>query len=97
MSSLKVIGVTLLAAGAGAAAALLYAPDSGKLTRRRIGRALDRKRIALAQRGTESAHRASHFVDEQVDAGRRAVAEAGAQIAESLESGRRKVARLVGA
>jgi len=41
-SAVRIIGITVVAAAAGACAALLLAPQSGERTRRQIGRKMER-------------------------------------------------------
>lgn len=70
-------------AAIGAAIALLYAPESGHVTRRKIGRKLDEHRDKLAESGREVFDRGKEFLDK----GRRIADEAS----EVLESGRKLV------
>ena len=53
MSRLRYVGVALVAGTVGAAVALLMAPDSGRNTRRRLGRSLARERHSrrISRRG----------------------------------------------
>lgn len=70
-------------AAIGAAIALLYAPEAGEDTRRRIGRKLDEHRDRLAESGREVLDKGKELLDK----GRRVADEAS----EVLESGRKLV------
>ncbi len=70
-------------AALGASIALLYAPASGKYTRRRIGRTLDEQRDRLAESGRDVFDRGKDLIEK----GRR-VAD---QASDVLESGRKLV------
>jgi gas vesicle protein len=106
MTSLKYVGVVLLAGTVGAAIALLVAPESGEVTRRRIRKRLDRERNRLMRKGRAAMEDAGEFLEDQVDAGRKvieaqvqtgkkAIEEAAESVIDQLEHGRKSVAKLV--
>lgn len=70
-------------AAIGAAIALLYAPDPGEVTRRKIGRKVNDQRDRLAESGREILDRGKEYIDK----GRKLADEA----ADVLESGRKLV------
>lgn len=70
-------------AAIGAAIALLYAPESGHTTRRRIGRKFEEHRDRLSESGREILDRGKEYVER----GRKLADEAS----EVLESGRKLV------
>jgi gas vesicle protein len=70
-------------AAIGASIALLYAPSSGEVTRRRIGRKVNEQRDRLAESGRDLLDRSKDVIDR----GKRMAEEA----ADVLESGRKIV------
>ena len=64
MSRMRYVGVALVAGTVGAAVALLMAPDSGRNTRRRMARRLERERVALLRRSRQMVARAVDQLEE---------------------------------
>jgi gas vesicle protein len=100
------VGVALVAGTVGAAVALLMAPDSGRNTRRRLGRKLERERIALMRRSRrmvaqaedqldEKVEKASRYLEAQVKRGQKAVAEVAEEAVEGFEQGKKKLNKMV--
>ena len=105
MSRLRYVGVALVAGTVGAAVALLMAPDSGRNTRRRVSRRLERERQALVRRSRQMIARAedqlddkvkeaSRYLDEQVKRGQKVVASVAEDAADQYEQGKKKINKL---
>lgn len=98
--NLKYVGVALVAAGVGAAVALLVAPDNGPATRRRILKRMQRERKALAREGRRLMDDARSYIDDQVEVGRKKVEKAveglTEQAMDQLDQGKRKISKMVG-
>lgn len=106
MSRLRYVGVALVAGTVGAAVALLMAPDSGRNTRRRLARRLQRERVALMRRSRrmvaqaedqldEKVEQAARYLDAQVKRGQKAVAEVAEEAVEGFEQGKKKINKMV--
>ena len=106
MSRLRYVGVALVAGTVGAAVALLMAPDSGRNTRRRVSRRLERERQALLRRSKHMIARAedhlddkvkeaSRYLDAQVKRGQKAVAGVAEDAVDQFEQGKKKINKLV--
>lgn len=106
MSRLRYVGVALVAGTVGAAVALLMAPDSGRNTRRRLARRLERERLALLRRSRkmvaqaedqldEKVEQASRYLDQQVKRGQRAVSEVAEEAVDQFEQGKKKINKMV--
>jgi gas vesicle protein len=106
MNSLKYIGVALVAGTMGAAIALLLAPEPGEVTRRRLRKRFDSERNRMMRKGRMAVDDAGEFLEDQVDAGRRAIeaqVKAGMKaiertaetVVEQIEHGRKAVAKVV--
>jgi gas vesicle protein len=98
--------VALVAGTVGAAVALLMAPDSGRNTRRRVARRLERERMALLRRSRqmvaraedqldEKVEQASRYLDQQVKRGQKVVASVAEDAVEQYEQGKKKLNKLV--
>lgn len=72
--TLTCAAVALLAGGAGVLIALLYAPVSGRETRRMLARRLDDGKEKLGRSGRRALENVKEYVDEKVDESRAAVA-----------------------
>lgn len=107
MSRLRYVGVALVAGTVGAAVALLLAPDTGRNTRRRIAKRLDRERQLAARRTRRMVDEAEHYIegrvkeateaiDDRVKRGRKMVESVADQAVEQFEQGKKKVGKLVG-
>lgn len=107
MSRLRYVGVALVAGTIGAAVALLLAPDTGRNTRRRIAKRLDRERQLAARRTRRMVDEAEHYIegrvkeateviDDRVKRGRKMVESIADQAVEQFEQGKKKVNKLVG-
>ena len=106
MSKLRYVGVALVAGTVGAAVALLIAPDSGRNTRRRLARRLERERQALLRRSRrmiaeaedhldDKVKEASRYLDAQVKRGQKAVESIAEDAVDQYEQGKKKVNKLV--
>ena len=106
MSRLRYVGVALVAGTVGAAVALLMAPDSGRNTRRRLSRRLEREREALLRRSRkmisqaeghldDKVKEASRYLDAQVKRGQKAVAGIADDAIDQYEQGKKKVNKLI--
>ncbi len=106
MSRLRYVGVALVAGTVGAAVALLMAPDSGRNTRRRLARRLERERQQLLRRSRhmiaqaedqldDKVKQASRYLDQQVKRGQKAVADIAEDAVDQYEQGKKKVNKLV--
>ena len=106
MSRMRYVGVALVAGTVGAAVALLMAPDSGRNTRRRLARRLERERAAILRRSRqvvaqaedhldEKVEQASRYIDAQVKRGQKVVAGVAADAVEQYEQGKKKLNKLV--
>ena len=106
MSRLRYVGVALVAGTVGAAVALLMAPDSGRNTRRRVSRRLERERQALLRRGKRivaqaedqidhKVKEASRYLDAQVKRGQKVVAGVAEEAVDQFEQGKKKMNKLV--
>jgi gas vesicle protein len=98
--------VALVAGTVGAAVALLMAPDSGRNTRRRVARRLERERQALLRRSRrmiseaedhldDKVKEASRYLDAQVKRGQKAVAGIAEDAVDQYEQGKKKINKLV--
>ena len=101
MYRLRYVAVALVAGTVGAAVALLLAPDTGRNTRRKVMRRIERERETLLRRGRELADDAGEYVEERVKDGRkivgRVVDDMADDVQERLEKGKKKITKLVGA
>jgi gas vesicle protein len=99
--NLKYVGVALVAAGVGAAVALLVAPDNGRATRRRLLKRMDKERRALARESRRLLDDAKGYIDDQVEQGRKTVEKTVQSLTEQafdqLDQGKRKITKMVGA
>lgn len=106
MSRLRYVGVALVAGTVGAAVALLMAPDSGRNTRRRVSRRLERERQALMRRSRQviakaedhlddKVKEASRYLDAQVKRGQKAVAGVAEDAVDQFDQGKKKLNKLV--
>ena len=98
--NLKYVGVALVAAGVGAAVALLVAPDNGPATRRRLYKRMERERKSLLREGRRLMDDAKSYIDEQVEDGRkrmeRTVEGLAEQALDQIDHGKRKISKMVG-
>ena len=101
MYRLRYVAVALVAGTVGAAVALLLAPDTGRNTRRKMMRRLEREREALLRRGRELADDAGEYVEARLKDGRKIVGRVVDDVSEEvqgrLEKGKKKITKLVGA
>ena len=101
MYRLRYVAVALVSGTVGAAVALLLAPDTGRNTRRKMARRLEREREALVRQSRRLAEQAGRYLEDTVKDGREAVARAAGDVAEEVqerfEKGKKKVTKLVGA
>jgi gas vesicle protein len=97
MYRLRYVAVALVAGTVGAAVALLLAPDTGRNTRKKIARRMERERQQLAREGRRLIDDASEYVEDRLKDGRRAVEGVADDVTERLERGRKRIGRLVGA
>ena len=84
---LRAITWFLAGMGIGAAVALLYAPQSGKETRRMIGRGADRSKDYLEDQATRLRERGKDLYDKGRDVAR----EVGEEATELIDRGRKIV------
>ena len=95
MYRLRYVAVALVAGTVGAAVALLLAPDTGRNTRRKMMRRLERERDALLRRGRELADDAGEYVEARLKDGRkivgRVVDDVSDDVAERIEKGKKAV------
>jgi len=98
--NLKYVGVALVAAGVGAAVALLVAPDNGPATRRKLYKRMERERKTLLREGRRLMDDAKSYIDEQVEDGRkrmeRTVEGLAEQALDQIDHGKRKISKMVG-
>jgi gas vesicle protein len=101
MYKLRYVAVALVAGTVGAAVALLLAPDTGRNTRRKVMRRLQRERDALLRQGRELAEDAGEYVEARLKDGRkivgRVVEDVTDEVAEQIDRGKKKVTKFVGA
>jgi gas vesicle protein len=100
MYRMRYVAVALVAGTVGAAVALLLAPDTGRNTRRKVIRRLERERDVLLRRGREVAEDAGEYVEARLKDGRkivgRVVEDVADEVQERFEKGKKKVTKLVG-
>jgi gas vesicle protein len=100
MYRLRYVAVAVVAGTVGAAVALLLAPDSGRNTRRKLRRRLERERDVLLRRGHELAEDAGEYVEARLKDGRkivgRVVEDVAEDVQERFEKGKKRVTKLVG-
>jgi gas vesicle protein len=97
MYRLRYVAVALVAGTVGAAVALLLAPDTGRNTRKKLARRMERERQRAARQSRRMLDDASGYVEERVKDGRRMVEGVADDVGERLEKGRKKIGRIVGA
>jgi gas vesicle protein len=101
MYKLRYVAVALVAGTIGAAVALLLAPDTGRNTRRKVMRRIEREREALLRRGRDLADDANEFVEGRLKDGRkivgRVVDDVTDQVQDRFDKGKKKISKLVGA
>jgi gas vesicle protein len=101
MYRLRYVAVALVAGTVGAAVALLLAPDTGRNTRRKVMRRLQRERDALLRQGRDLAEDAGEYVEARLKDGRkivgRVVDDVSDDVAERIEKGKKKITKFVGA
>jgi len=89
-----------VAAGVGAAVALLVAPDNGQQTRRKLFKRMERERKALLREGRRLMDDAKGYIDDQVEEGKKAVENTVQSLTEQafdqLDQGKRKISMLGG-
>ena len=85
MYRLRYVAVALVAGTVGAAVALLLAPDSGRNTRRKMMRRLEREREALVRQSRRLAEQAGDYLEEAVRDGKKAVARAADEVADGVQ------------
>jgi len=100
MYRMRYVAVALVAGTVGAAVALMLAPDTGRNTRRKVLRRLERERDALLRRGREVAEDAGEYVEARLKDGRkivgRVVEDVADEVQDRFEKGKKKVTKLVG-
>lgn len=98
--NLKYVGVALVAAGVGAAVALLVAPDNGRETRRKLLKRVERERRALARESRRMLDDAKGYIDDQVEQGRKTVEKTVQNLTDQafdqIDQGKRKISKMVG-
>ena len=103
---LRYVGVALVAGTVGAAVALLMAPDSGRNTRRRLSRRLQRERQAMLRRSRRliaeaedqldrKVEEATRYLEAQVKRGEKVMAEVTGDAVEQFEQGKKKINKLI--
>src|SRR4051812_22917774 len=101
MYRLRYVAVALVAGTVGAAVALLLAPDTGRNTRRKVVRRLEREKEALLKKSREMAEDAGDYVEARLKDGRKIVGRVVEDVTEDVqdrfEKGKKKVTKLVGA
>lgn len=99
MYRLRYVAVALVAGTVGAAVALLLAPDSGRNTRRKMLRRLEREREALVRQSRRLAEQAGDYLEEAVRDSKKAVARVADDVADEVqdrfEKGKKSVSKLV--
>ena len=68
---LTYLGVALVAGGLGLLAGLLFAPASGRETRRMIGRRIDEEKEQLVRKGQRAIEDVTDYVEDQIEEGKR--------------------------
>ena len=101
MYKMRYVAVALVAGTVGAAVALLLAPDTGRNTRRKMMRRLQREREMLVRQGREIAEEAGEYVEARLKDGRkivgRVVEDVTDEVQDRYEKGKKKVTKFVGA
>jgi gas vesicle protein len=101
MYKMRYVAVALVAGTVGAAVALLLAPDTGRNTRRKMMRRLQREREMLVRQGREMAEETGEFIEARLKDGRkivgRVVEDVADEVQDRYEKGKKKVTKFVGA
>ena len=101
MYKMRYVAVALVAGTVGAAVALLLAPDTGRNTRRKVMRRLQREREMRVRQGREIAEEAGEYVEARLKDGRkivgRVVEDVADEVTDRYEKGKKKVTKFVGA
>jgi gas vesicle protein len=97
--NLRYLGVALVAGTVGAMVALLVAPASGRETRRKLARRLDREKEELLREGRRALEDVSGYLDDQVKQAKKNVNEAVDDLTEyvqdQMHQGKKKLAKIV--
>src|SRR5258705_13016211 len=101
MYKLGCVAVAFVAGAVGAAVALLLAPDTGRNTRRKVMRRLQRERERLVRQGREMAEEAGEYVEARLKDGRkiggRGVEDGADEGTDRFGKGKKKGTKFVGA
>jgi len=97
--NLRYLGVALVAGTVGAMVALLVAPASGRDTRRKLARRLEREKDELVREGRRALDDVGEYLEEQVKHAKKNVDEAVDELTEyvqdQLHQGKKKLAKIV--
>ena len=97
--NLRYLGVALVAGTVGAMVALLVAPASGRETRRKLARRLDREKEELLREGRRALDEVGSYLDDQIKHAKKNVDEAVEDLTEyvqdQLHQGKKKLAKIV--
>jgi len=97
--NLRYLGVALVAGAVGAMVALLVAPSSGRETRRKLARRLEREGDQLAREGRRALDEVSGYLEDQVEQAKKSIDEAVEDLTEYMEDqlkqGKKKLAKIV--
>ena len=95
MDKLRYVGVALVAGVVGASVALLLAPYSGEETRRLIKRRYERERANMMKRGKRMMDDAGEYVEDRLEDGRKAAGRLADELGDQMDSGRKKISRMM--
>jgi gas vesicle protein len=97
--NLRYLGVALVAGTVGAMVALLVAPASGRDTRRKLARRLEREKDELVREGRRALDDVGEYLEEQVKHAKKNVDEAVDELTDyvqdQLHQGKKKLAKIV--
>jgi gas vesicle protein len=97
--NLRYLGVALVAGTVGAMVALLVAPASGRDTRRKLARRLEREKEELVREGRRALDDVGEYLEEQVKHAKKNVDEAVDELTDyvqdQLHQGKKKLAKIV--
>lgn len=97
--NIRYLGIALVAGSVGAMVALLVAPASGRETRRKLLRQMERERAELAKEGRRALDEVTDYLEEQVKQGKRSVDQAIEELTDyvqdQLQQGKRKLSKVL--
>ncbi len=97
MDKLRFVGVALVAGTVGAAVALLLAPQSGRDTRKKLGKGFEKQKDRVLDSGRRIVDDAGDYLEDQVKHGRKVVEGLADSVSDGIDTGRKRITRIVGA